>query len=742
MAPANDDDFAALLAEYEQVSPTAKRREPRTGDQVHGRVISIGRDAVFVDFGGKSDGMIELLELRDADGKVQVAVGDEIDATVADGAGNSKSGCVILRVRMSGKAGDAELGSAFEHGFPVEGTVSGVVKGGLEVQVAGVRGFCPQSQIELRPVDDLSVYVGQKLPFRITRYEPGPRPNVVVSRRALLEVEQAKVAAETRGKLVPGVVLKGRVTSLKDYGAFVDIGGIEGMLHVSELGFSRVAHPSEALRVGEEIEVVVLKITDHDGDPRRPQKISLSRKALGKDPWADVAARFTEGQKASGTVVRLEAFGAFVELAPGVEGLVHISELSQKRKLRHAKDALKVGQALDVIILGLYAAERRISLGLGEATAATGGDDAPSTAPPPRPPASAPSAISSSARSRAGAASPCDMRSRFYYPLLGVLFLVGFALRWRYLSKIPAPNETVDEFAWTWSGMTLLHDGIPKAWSYLTPYGIPHYHFWHGYNFPIVWPWLDHPPLFSLVMGEWMRLAGFHELYRVDLHYMRCLSVWLWVLCYGLLMVILPRYFERGPIVLGMLAFATTPLATITQRLVVSENFMTVLFLLGLICLHRITARRYSKISLLFALLLIGAALPLSKLAAVGLCGSLIVWAAMAGEWLAALALSVGTVLGFYLFVLYGEHFDKTLFWAVLRAHRGRARRLFRRGADGHAVEAGVDAVRLLSISRRAPGDRRGAARGAHPPLLRALPHLSRRHDFFGGRASGVGAGI
>ncbi len=266
------------------------------------------------------------------------------------------------------------------------------------------------------------------------------------------------------------------------------------------------------------------------------------------------------------------------------------------------------------------------------------------------------------------------MRLRhYYYPIVVALFLVGFALRWRYLSKIPMAGETVDEYAWTWSGLSLLLDGVPRAWSFLPAYGLPHWHFWHNYNFPMVSPWLDHPPLFSLVMGKWMRVAGFKDLYRVDLHYMRCFPVWMFAVAFGLLVAILPRYFERGPILLGLLAFATSPMATINQRLVVSENFFTVLFLLCIFCMHQLSTRKIPyKAFIFFVILLLSIALPLSKLAAVGLSASLILWALMAAEWLAAALVVVGTGLGLYAFVRYGQHFNKELFWAVLKAHRGR----------------------------------------------------------------------
>jgi small subunit ribosomal protein S1 len=382
MAPedsGDENEFAKLLAEYEGPETgrsKKKRKEPSVGDEVRGRIISIGRDAAFVDLGAKSDGVIELTQLRDKDGTLTVKEGDELTATVVEVGG--PSGGVVLKRQFGGRGaeGSAELEAAFAHGLPVEGVVSGVNKGGVEVQIGGVRAFCPISQLDLRHTEDAGAFVGQKLRWRITRYETGGRgANVVVSRRALLEEEQAVRAAEVRGTLAVGAIVKGRITALKDYGAFVDLGGVEGMLHVSELGFQRVAHPKDLLTVGQEVEVQILKMEKSD-DPKKPERIALSLKSLEKDPWSDVSTRFYEGARAHGTVRRLETFGAFVEVAPGVEGLLHVSELGKGRPLRHARDAVKIGEALDVVVLAVDADKRRLSLGLAEAGDAAG--EAPS----------------------------------------------------------------------------------------------------------------------------------------------------------------------------------------------------------------------------------------------------------------------------------------------------------------------------------------------------------------------------
>jgi small subunit ribosomal protein S1 len=356
-----EEDFAALLAEYDAAEKKKPRRkEPQPGEEVRGRIVSIGRDAAFVELGLKAEAVIDLAELRDDKGQVAVQVGDEIEARVVE----SKDGTVILRrVLGRGTAALEGLAQAAELAIPVEGVVGAAVKGGVEVQVAGVRAFCPVSQLDLRHVEDASVFTGQRLQFRVTRFEGGPRPNVVLSRRVLLEEAQAESAAATRARLAIGAVMRGKITALKDYGAFVDLGGIEGMLHVSEIGFSRIAHPKDVLSVGQEIEVQVLKI-EKTGEAKRPEKVALSLKSLERDPWADIADRAPEGGKLKGIVARVEAFGAFVELFPGVEGLLHVSELGSKKKLRHAREAVKVGQSLTVTVLTVDPHQRRISLSL------------------------------------------------------------------------------------------------------------------------------------------------------------------------------------------------------------------------------------------------------------------------------------------------------------------------------------------------------------------------------------------
>ncbi len=353
----DDEDFAAMFAESERDKPRAKR--PRVGDVIKGKVITIGKDAVFVDLGGKAEGQLDKAQVSDKDGKLLVAVGDVIEARVVSDAG----GVLMLRTKVTrGPEARAELQQAFELGIPVEGTVTEVVKGGVSVDVAGVRGFCPASQIDNRFVEDLAIYVGQKLTFKITRYEPR---NLVLSRRVLVEEEQEKRASETRKQLVPGVVLRGKVVGFKPFGAFVDLGGIEGMLHISELGFTRVEKPEDVLTLGQELDVAVLKIEPSQDSKGKPtERISLSLKALASDPWRDATAKLTEGTRVTGTITRLQPFGAFVEIAPGVEGLVHITELGAGRRINHPKEVVSVGQQVEASVLAIDHDKRRLSLSL------------------------------------------------------------------------------------------------------------------------------------------------------------------------------------------------------------------------------------------------------------------------------------------------------------------------------------------------------------------------------------------
>jgi small subunit ribosomal protein S1 len=370
---ASEEDFAALLAASEVGE--SRRGKIEVGDVVRGRVIALGSATAFVAIGGKGEASIDLAEFRNPEtGDVALAVGDEIEATVLDD--GSGSGSVVLK-RTLGRGGHvpAELEQAFAHRIPVEGLVVSEVKGGFEVQLGTVRAFCPGSQIDRRRGGErvpAEQYIGQRFRFLVTKVENAGR-NVVVTRRQLLDEEAAEQAASTWERLEVGAVVRGTVISIRDFGAFVDLGGVEGLIHISELGHGRVGHPSEVLQLGQQVEVQVIKLDPppEGGGSAGRRQVGLSMKALAADPWTTVRERFSIGKTVPGIVRRLEAFGAFVEITPGLDGLVHLSKLALDRRVSHARQVLSVGQQVDVTILAIDPEKRRVSLSIIEQARAT-----------------------------------------------------------------------------------------------------------------------------------------------------------------------------------------------------------------------------------------------------------------------------------------------------------------------------------------------------------------------------------
>ncbi len=366
----DSENFEDLLKQFDQSHPQTTKGEPVIGDRVKGTLIAISEDYAFVDLGAKSEGRLDVAALKDADGQLKHAVGDLIETHVTGK--DEDSGMLLLGSQQGHKYhGVDELEHAYRQGLPVQGQVSAAVKGGVEVQIAGVRAFCPASQIDIRFIEDLSEFVGQRYDFRITKFEGGRRPNLVVSRRAMLEEEQRLQAEQTRAQLTEGAVLTGTVTSLKDYGAFVDIGGLEGMIHISQLAFGHVKHPKEVLQVGQQVEVSILRIDPPDEKNKR-EKIALSIRALSRDPWQDAIEHFPVGSRVTGKVSRLQPFGAFVELAPGIDGLVHVSELAAGRRINHPNEVLNPGDLVEATVLGVDLERRRISLSLDDQRQAGG----------------------------------------------------------------------------------------------------------------------------------------------------------------------------------------------------------------------------------------------------------------------------------------------------------------------------------------------------------------------------------
>jgi len=360
MAPDDDEDFASLLAASEQ--PNRRERPISAGDVVRGRVIAVGASTAFVAVGGKAEAGIDVNEFRDPDtGEVRLKEGDEIEATVVDD--GTRSGSIVLK-RVAGRGGHVpgELQQAFANGIPVEGLVAGENKGGFDVQLGSVRAFCPASQIDRRR-GEAAQYLGQRFRFRITKLDANAR-NVVVSRRQLLEDEAAAQAATTWAELREGAVVTGTVMSLREFGAFVDLGGVEGLIHVSELGHVRVSHPAEVLQVGQRVEAKVVKLEPGTGG--NPGRIGLSLRALAPDPWDDVRARFPVGTTVRGTVRRLEQFGAFVELIPGIDGLVHVSRMVLDRRISHPRQVVSIEDEVEVTVVDIDPEKRRIGLSMVE----------------------------------------------------------------------------------------------------------------------------------------------------------------------------------------------------------------------------------------------------------------------------------------------------------------------------------------------------------------------------------------
>ena len=348
------EDFAAMF----EASLKAKRVEQ--GQTVEGTIVAIGPEVAFVDVGGKGEATIEVSELKDADGDIEVSVGDRIQAVVI----STQGGLTLSRKLGRGAATSRQLEDAFRSGLPVEGRVESVLKGGYEVRIAGQRGFCPFSQIDTMRTSDSAVHVGKVYTFRITEYKEGGR-NLVVSRRTLLEDEQRAAAGEVRKSIVPGAILMGRVASVREFGAFIDLGGgVQGLLHISEMGWSRIADPSQVMQPGEEITVKVLQVDDAKG------KISLGLKQLSEDPWASVETRYAVGQVFSGLVTRVTEFGAFVELEPGVEGLAHVSTFAPTGRPHGWKAAVPLGLAAAFEILSIDPDKKRIGVALLAARAA------------------------------------------------------------------------------------------------------------------------------------------------------------------------------------------------------------------------------------------------------------------------------------------------------------------------------------------------------------------------------------
>jgi len=353
----SDEDFASMF----EASQQARRIE--RGQTVEGTLVGIGHEVAFVDVGGKGEAVIDLAELKNDEGMLEVAVGDRVHGVVV----STEGGDTLSRRLARGAATDKHLEEAYSAGLPVEGKVEREVKGGYEISIGRQRGFCPFSQIDTVRNTDPAQHIGRVYPFRIIEYKEGGR-NLIVSRRAVLEEEQRAVADEIRKTVVAGAVLAGRVVSVRDFGAFVDLGGgIQGLLHVSEMGWSRISDPSNLVKPGDQITVKVLRVDE------QTQKIALGLKQLSADPWETVAARYEAGQVHQGRVTRVTEFGAFVELEAGVEALAHVSTFAPTGHSRGWTQSVPVGTTAQFEVLSVDLEKKRIGVALVTDGAARGG---------------------------------------------------------------------------------------------------------------------------------------------------------------------------------------------------------------------------------------------------------------------------------------------------------------------------------------------------------------------------------
>ena len=344
------ESFAQLFEE------SLKEIETRPGSIVRGVVVAIDKDVVLVDAGLKSESAIPAEQFKNAQGEIEIQVGDEVDVAldaVEDGFGET----LLSREKAKRHEAWLMLEKAYEEAATVTGVINGKVKGGFTVELNGIRAFLPGSLVDVRPVRDTLHLEGKELEFKVIKLDQ-KRNNVVVSRRAVIESENSAERDQLLENLQEGMEVKGIVKNLTDYGAFVDLGGVDGLLHITDMAWKRVKHPSEIVNVGDEITVKVLKFD------RERTRVSLGLKQLGEDPWVAIAKRYPEGTKLTGRVTNLTDYGCFVEIEEGVEGLVHVSEMDWTNKNIHPSKVVNVGDVVEVMVLDIDEERRRISLGL------------------------------------------------------------------------------------------------------------------------------------------------------------------------------------------------------------------------------------------------------------------------------------------------------------------------------------------------------------------------------------------
>jgi len=346
-----DESFAALFEE------SLKHDEVKEGDIVRGTVISVGKDFAIVDVGFKSEGQIPVDEFRGADGSIGVKPGDIVEVLLESR--ENDAGMIVLSKEKADrfKVWD-EISAACERDELIEGTISARVKGGLSVTIkGGVKAFLPGSQVDLRPVRNLDAFISQSFKFKVIKFNK-KRGNIVLSRRVLLEKERAALKESTLERLREGQIVEGIVKNLTEYGAFIDLGGIDGLLHITDMSWGRVNHPSELFQVGDHVRVKVLKFN------AETERVSLGLKQITEDPWTRAREKYIPGTVVRGKVVSLKDYGAFIELEEGIEGLVHISEMSWTRRVKHPSKVVAVGDVVEAVVLDVDVENNRISLGM------------------------------------------------------------------------------------------------------------------------------------------------------------------------------------------------------------------------------------------------------------------------------------------------------------------------------------------------------------------------------------------
>ena len=346
-----EENFAALFEE------SLNQEEVKEGDILKGTVIAVGKDFAIIDIGYKSEGQIPLDEFRGADGTVEVAPGEVVDVLL-ESRENEAGMCVLSKEKADRLKVWDEISAACERDELIEGTISQRVKGGLSVTIrGGVKAFLPGSQVDLRPVRNLDAFIGQNFKFKVIKFNK-KRGNIVLSRRVLLEKERAALKESTLERLKEGQIVEGIVKNLTEYGAFIDLGGIDGLLHITDMSWGRVNHPSELFQVGDHVRVKVLKF---NADTER---VSLGLKQISEDPWSKAQEKYIPGTVVRGKVVSLKDYGAFIELEEGIEGLVHISEMSWTRRVKHPSKVVAVGDVVEAVVLDVDVKNNRISLGM------------------------------------------------------------------------------------------------------------------------------------------------------------------------------------------------------------------------------------------------------------------------------------------------------------------------------------------------------------------------------------------